>query len=152
MNQWGNIFRGILLIIGIGAMIFMAELYIVCKQLRNEIDTISDQQKVDAQVNSNKFKYQQDQIEGLIRDLDDAQQQIKGQNDAMLQEIEKRQQVENENKGIQTTLVDIVAEADAIKQDMKGWQRDYATVLAQIEKRWMIPRMRSKASKTASMH
>jgi FtsZ-binding cell division protein ZapB len=31
--------------------------------------------------------------------------------------------------------VDIEAETDAIKQDVKGWQKDYASVLAQIEKK-----------------
>ena len=48
---------------------------------------------------------------------------------------DKRQQVENESKSVQTSLVDIKAEADAIKQDMKGWQKDYVSVLAQLEKK-----------------
>ena len=31
--------------------------------------------------------------------------------------------------------MDIKAEADAIKQDVKGWQKDYVTVLAELEKK-----------------
>ena len=57
------------------------------------------------------------------------------QKEAFLQEVEKRQQVDNESKGIQTSLVDIKAETDAIKQDMKGWQKDYVSVLAELEKK-----------------
>ena len=57
------------------------------------------------------------------------------QKDALLQEAEKRQQIENESKGIHNSLVDIKAETDAIKQDMKEWQRDYVTVLAELEKK-----------------
>ena len=53
----------------------------------------------------------------------------------MLQEVEKRQQNENDGKNIQTSLVDIKAETDAIKQDMKGWQKDYVSVLAVLEKK-----------------
>ena len=36
---------------------------------------------------------------------------------------------------IQSSLVDIKAETDAIKQDVKGWQKDYVSVLAQLEKK-----------------
>ena len=121
---------------------FNVLLYIFCEKQKNDINTISDQQKVETQVNTNRFKYQQDQIEHLSKDLEDARQQIKNQNvglfdqkDALLQEIEKREQVEIESKSIQTSLVDIKAEADAIKQDMKGWQKDYVSVLAQLEKK-----------------
>ena len=106
------------------------------------MDILSKQQQTDSQGNSNKFKNQQDQIEGLSRDLVDVRQQIKNQNDdltgqkgALLQEAEKRQQVEDENKGIQTSLTGIKAEADAIKQDMKGWQKDYVSVLADLSKK-----------------
>jgi septation ring formation regulator EzrA len=104
-----------------------------------ETDTISKQQQIESQINSNKFKYQRDQIERLSKDLEDARQQIKGQKgalsdqkDALLQEAEKRQQVENTGKSIQISLVDIKAEADAIKQDIKGWQKDYVSVLAEF--------------------
>ena len=31
-------------------------------------------------------------------------------------------------------MIDIKAEADAIKQDMQGWQRDYVGVLAELSK------------------
>ena len=31
--------------------------------------------------------------------------------------------------------MDIKAEADAIKQEMKGWQKDYVSVLAELEKK-----------------
>jgi len=133
--NWVNIFRVIILIIGIIVLAFNVELYIFCKQLRMETDIMSKQQQIEAQANSNKFKDQQDQIERLSKDLENAQQQIKDQNDALLQEVEKRQQVEDESKSIQISLVDTKAEADAIKQDMKGWQKDYVTVLAELEKK-----------------
>lgn len=128
MKPWGNIFRGIFLIAGIIVIAFNAQLYILCKQQQNEINTMSDQQKIEAQVNTNKFKYQQDQIEHLSKDLEDAQQQIKNQDDALADQKE-------ESKNTQTSLVDIKAEADAIKQAMKGWQKDYVSVLAQLEKK-----------------
>ena len=120
-----------------------AELYNSFEQQKSVIDKMSDEQKIDSQVSSNKFKYQQEQIEHLSKDLESAQQQIKDQNDALyltkkdafLQEVEKRHQIENESKSIQTSLVDIKAESDAIKQDMKGWQKDYVTVLAELEKK-----------------
>jgi len=135
MKSWANIFRIVILIIGIIVLSFDALLYNFFKQQRNGINALSDQQKIEVQVNGNKFKYQQDQIERINKDLDDARQQIKDQKDALLQEVEKRQQVEDESKSIQASLVDIKAEADAIKQDMKGWQKDYVSVLAELEKK-----------------
>ena|GEM_PF-3308768 len=118
---WLNIFSGIILVIGIIVIAFNAELYIFCKKQKVELNSLRDRLDVESEFNGNKFKYQQQQIEGIRSDLDDAQQQIKNQDD--------------ESKGIQTSLVDIEAEADAIKQDMKEWQKDYASVLAQIEKK-----------------
>ena len=111
MKSWGNFFKVIIFIIGIMVLSFNVLLYNSFERQKNEINTISDQQKAEAQVNSNKFKYQQDQIESLSKDLED------------------------ENKSIQTSLVDIKAEADAIKQNMKGWQKDYVSVLAELEKK-----------------
>ena len=111
MKSWGNFFKVIIFIIGIMVLSFNVLLYNAFERQKNEINTISDQQKAEAQVNSNKFKYQQDQIESLSKDLED------------------------ENKSIQTSLVDIKAEADAIKQNMKGWQKDYVSVLAELEKK-----------------
>ncbi len=99
---------------------------------------MSDQQKVEAQVNTNKFKYQQDKIERLSKDLEDARQQIKDQNDALAQQ-------KDESKNIQTSLVDIKAEADAIKQEVKEWQKDYVSVLAQLEKKMDDSQLEIKA-------
>lgn len=135
MKPWDNILKGVLLIIGIIIIAFNVLLYNFCEQQKVELSSIKDKQDVESEFNSNKFKYQEDQIERLNKDLEDAQQQIKGQNDALLQEIEKGQQIENDSKGVQNSLVDIKAEADAIKQDMKGWQKDYVSVLAEIEKK-----------------
>jgi len=118
---WVNIFRGIILVIGIIVIAFDAELYISCKKQKVELNSMKDRLDVETEFNGHKFKYQQEQIESLSRDLEDAQRQIKNQDE--------------ENKNIQTSLVDIQAEADAIKQDMKGWQKDYVVVLAQIEKK-----------------
>jgi predicted nucleic acid-binding Zn-ribbon protein len=105
-----NIFRIIILIIGIIVITINVRLYIFCKQ-----------QKAESQINSNKFKYQQDQIERIGKDLEDVRQQIKDQKDT--------------GKNIQTSLVDFKAEADATKQDMKIWQKDYVSVLAGLEKK-----------------
>ena len=118
---WANIFRGIILIIGLAVIAFNAELYILCKQQKAEMASVRDKLDVESEFNSNKFKYQQQQIEAIRSDLDDAQQQIANQR--------------NESKGVQSSLVDIKAEADALKEHTKQWQRDYAAVLAQIEKR-----------------
>jgi chromosome segregation ATPase len=142
MNSWVIIFRVLLLIIGILFLSFDVLLYNSCQKQKIELDSIKDKQDVEAEFNSNKFKYQADQIERISNDLEGAQQQIKDQKDALadqreafLQEVQKRQQIANENKGVETSLIDIKAETDAIKQDLKGWQKDYVSVLAQLEKK-----------------
>jgi len=141
MKLWDYIFKAAVLIIGVIVITFNVQLYIACKHQRDQLDSIKDKQDVEAEFNSNKFKYQQDQTESLKKELENARQQIQGQKealadqrDSLLQETQKRQQVENESKSVQTSLVDIKAEADAIKEDMKGWQKDYVVVLAQLEK------------------
>lgn len=141
-NSWANFFRLIVLILGIIVVSFDALLYNFCEKQNTELNAIKDKQDVEAEFNSNKFKYQEDQIERVSKGLEDAQQQIKDQKDvlaeqkeAFLQEVEKRQEVANENKSIQTSLVDIEAETDAIKQDMKSWQKDYVSVLAELTKK-----------------
>jgi chromosome segregation ATPase len=138
----GVIFRGILLIMGIIVLSFNVLLYNFCEQQKNVAGMMSAQQKVESQVSSNKFKYQEEQIEGLSKDIAEARQQIKNQGDvlsdeknALLQEVEKRQQLEDNTRTFQTSLVDIKAEADAIKQEMKGWQKDYVSVLAELDKK-----------------
>lgn len=121
MKLWVNIFRGIVLIIGIIVIAFNAQLYLLCKQQSIELNSTKGQQDVESEFNSNKFKYQQDQIDRISKDIGDARQQIKDLKDA--------------GKSIQTSLVDIKAEADAIKQETKGWQKDYVSVLAQLDKK-----------------
>ena len=111
MKSWVNFFKVIIFIIGVIVLSFNVLLYNSFERQKNEINAISEQQKAEAQVNSNKFKYQQDQIESLSKDLED------------------------ENKSIQTSLIDIKAETDAIKQGMKAWQKDYVSVLAGFEKK-----------------
>ncbi len=142
MVIWMRIFRGFLVLLGLALVGFNAWLYLFCKQQKGQIEAMNEQQKTQMQVISNKFQDQQDHLERLHKDLQDAQQQIKedrdsleAQKDALLQEVEKRQGVENQGKGIQKSLVDIKAEADAIKHDMKGWQKDYVAVLAELERK-----------------
>ncbi len=142
MKLTDTVFKVIILIIGIIVIAFNALLYNFCEKQKMQIEIIGKQQQIEAQVNNNKFKYQQEQIESLGKDLDRDQQQIKDQKDALadqknalLKETEKRQQIENEGKNIQISLVDIKAEADAIKQEMKEWQKDYVSVLAELEKK-----------------
>jgi chromosome segregation ATPase len=135
MQSWVILFRVIFLIIGIILLSLDALLYNSFEKQKIELDSMKDKQDVEAEFNSNKFKYQEEQIERISQDLENAQQQIKDQKDALMQEIEKRQQTDTESKGVQTSLVDIKAETDAIKQDMKGWQKDYVSILAQLEKK-----------------
>lgn len=142
MKVWVNIFRGLIFLVLVLVLAVEAQLYLACKGLRSEINTMNNDQKADAQVVSNRFKDQQQEIVRLREDLEDTTRQIKDLNDALsrqkdslLQEIEKRQQIENESRNIRTSVVDLRAEADAIKQDMKGWQKDYVAVLAQLEKK-----------------
>jgi chromosome segregation ATPase len=141
-KPWNNIFRVVILTIGLIVIAFNALLYNFYEQQKKAMNILSEQQKVESQISSNEFKYQQEKMENLSKDLDDARQQIKYQKaaladekDAFLQEVEKRQQIENENKNVQTSLVDIKAEADAIKENLKGWQKDYVSVLADLEKK-----------------
>jgi len=134
MKLWDIIFKVIILIMGVIVIAFNAQLYIYCKQQRVELNSIKDKQDVEAEFNSNKFKYHEDQIDRLNKDLESLRGQVKEQKDALLQEADKRQQLESEGKNVQASLVDVKAEADAIKQDMKGWQKDYVGVLAQLDK------------------
>jgi len=149
IKQGDKIFRIAILLIGIVVIGFDIELYNAFEQQKATLSSVKDKQDVESEFNSNKFKYQSDQIERMNKDLEDARQQIKdqkealsdqkdelaAQKDALLQEVEKRQQVANESKNVQTSLVDIKAEVDAIKQDVKGWQKDYVSVLAELEKK-----------------
>ena len=149
MKVWTIIFRVIIGIIAVAVIAFNVLLYTYCKQQRTELNSVRDKQDVEAEFNSNKFKFQQEEIERISKDLEMAQQQIKDHNDALaaqkddlgaqkdalLQETEKREQMENESKSIQKSLVGIMAETDAIKDNMKGWQKDYVSVLAALEKK-----------------
>ena len=123
-----NIFKIIISIIGIVVIAFNVLLYNFCERQKAELNSMKDKQDVEVEFNSNKFKYQQDQIERTNRDLEEARQQIKEQKDALANQAE-------ESKSIETSLVDIKAEADAIKQDMKGWQKDYVSILAELNKK-----------------
>jgi FtsZ-binding cell division protein ZapB len=124
MRTWNIFFRIIILIIGAIAIAFDVLLYNFCEKQRIKNDNISQQQQIVEQ-----------QIKGLNDSYVQQKDALTGQKDALLQEVEKRQQIEDENKSIQTSLVDIKAEADAIKQDTKGWQKDYVSVLAELEKK-----------------
>ena len=149
MKPLDKIFRIIILLMGLVVIGFNMVLYNFCEQQKNAMVEMSGQQKADADERIKKFKYQQDQITQLSKDLQDAKDQIKSQADnlseqkdqlsqqksAFVQEIQKRQQLENANKNVQKILTDIEAEADAIKQDMTGWQKDYVAVLADLEKK-----------------
>ena len=155
MKQWINIFKVFILITGLVAMIFEAQLYILFKHQKNELESVKSKLDVESEFNSNKFKYQADQIERLSKDLEDSLQMIRDQKDALadqkdalVQEAEKRQQVENASRDVQTSLVDIKAEADAIKQEMKGWQKDYVGVLADLEKKMDSSQEETKALET----
>ncbi len=142
MKLGENILRIMTIIVGVIIIAFNVLLYNFCEREKSVLENIGEQQKTESKVNTNRFKYQELQIEHLTNDLQDAQAQIKdqkealaSQKDALLQEVERRQQIETEGKNVQSSLVDIKAETDAIKQSMKGWQKDYVTVLAKLEKK-----------------
>ena len=141
MVIWTKILRIILIIIGVSAIAYDVLLYNFYEKQKIQLDSVEKLQQIEVRVNSNKLKYQESQTQLLSRDLKEALGQIKDQKEdlvslkgALLQEVEKRQQLENDSKSIQTSLVDIKAQTDAIKQEMKGWQKDYVFVLAQLEK------------------
>jgi chromosome segregation ATPase len=145
MKALNIFFKVLIFIIGVTAIAFDVLLYNSYEKQKVETGGINKQQ----QAYDNRFKYQQEQIERINKDLRDALQQIKDQNDsladqkdalaaqkdALFQEIEKRQQIANEIKSVQTSLMDAKTEADAIKQDVKGWQKDYVSVLADLGKK-----------------
>ena len=77
MRLWIKILKIVIIFIGFIAIALNVELYVFCKQQRNEIDVMKEAQKMEQQLSSNKFKYQQEQIERLSKDLGESQQQIK---------------------------------------------------------------------------
>lgn len=148
---------------------FNVQLYNLFEQQKSTLSAIKDKQDVEAEFNSNKFKYQADQIERVSKDLEDAKEQIQDQSDALaqqkvalaaqkddlaaqkdslVQEAQKRQELENNSKAIQLSLVDIKAGSDAIKQDMKEWQKAYVTVLAELEKKMDSSQTQMKSVET----
>ena len=142
MKSWNVFLKALILIICVIAIGFDVFLFNLFVKQRIQTENVNKQMQVEAQVSSNKFKYQQEQTERISKDLESSLQLIKDQNDALsqqkdslLQEVEKRQEVENMSKSVQLSLVDIKAEADAIKQEVKGWQKDYVAVLAELEKK-----------------
>jgi uncharacterized phage infection (PIP) family protein YhgE len=128
MKIWSIIFRVIIAIMGVCVLTFNVLLYNFYEQQKKQLDSVKDRQEVESEFNTNKFKYQQDKLDKLAKDLEDAQRQIREQDDYLSNQ-------KDEDKNVQTTLVDIKAEADAIKQEMKGWQKDYVSVLAELEKK-----------------
>jgi chromosome segregation ATPase len=135
MRFWVILFRIVILLLFLASLGFDVLLYKAFEQQKKQIEDLSERLQAEQQVSSNQFKSQQEQIDHLGKDLQDAQQQmIEEKNtlvdakDALLREIDKRQ----------TSFIDVKAEADAIKQDMKTWQKDYVTVLAQLEKKMEI--------------
>lgn len=119
--MWNIIFKAVVAIIILVLIAFNAELYIFCRQEKAGLDSIRAKQDVESEFNSNKFKYLQGQIEDYAQGLQDVHRQINAQQD--------------ESKDIETDLVGIKAEADAVKQQGQGWQKDYVSVLAQLEKK-----------------
>jgi len=155
MIKWENIFRVIIFIIGVGLIAFSVRIYVLFRQQANEIDAMHSQQRVEEKMTSNKLKGQEDQMDHLSKDLDDAKEQVKDQKDALsaqkdafLQEVHKRQEVEDSTKGVQASLTDIKAETDVIKEQMKAWQKDYVNVLAQLEKKMDDTQYEIKAFET----
>ncbi len=128
MTRARIIFKGLVLIMATAVVVFNMRLYLLCEKQKTDIAAIENQQQIQAKINNNQFKYQQDTIERLSRDLDDARQQIKEQKGVLSAQ-------NDDNKSIQTSLMDLKAEADAIKEDMKGWQKDYVGVLAELNKK-----------------
>ena len=55
MKSWVNFFKVIIFIIGVIVLSFNVLLYNSFERQKNEINAISEQQKAEAQVNSNKY-------------------------------------------------------------------------------------------------
>jgi len=128
MKLWNGVTSVVILILGLSLIAFNVLLYTFLENQKIEMDTLNQQQQIVAQVNSNQFKYQQQQIERLSKSLDRLQQQTKDQKEALIEQ-------KDDNHGLRTSLADVRAEADAVKQQVKGWQKDYSSVLAQLEKK-----------------
>jgi len=77
MNQLDKIFRIIILLIGLMIIAFNVQLYNLFEQQKSTLSAIKDKQDVEAEFNSNKFKYQADQIERVSKDLEDAKSRSK---------------------------------------------------------------------------
>ena len=149
MTQLGKIFRIFILVVAVVFIIIGVQIYNAFEQQHQRLSSLKDKLDAEAEFNTNKFKYQEDQIERISKDLDDAHHQLNdqkyaladqkdalaAQKEALLQEVEKRQQIANQNQAVQKSLVDITAEADVIKQQMKDSQKDFVTVLADFEKK-----------------
>ncbi len=139
MQSWRNLLMVLLVMMGVGSLSFDGLLYNVCQQQKAQIQAMKDKQNVEYEFNTSKFKYQDDQIRSLKEDLENIQAQIKeqedslsNQKDVLMQEAQKRQALEDQDKRIIMALSGIKTSADATQEDMKSWQKDYVAVLAQL--------------------
>lgn len=121
-------------------VIFSALLYNFGERQKAEIDSVSSKLDVEAEFNSGKFKYEQDQIRHLTQDLQQTQDQLKEkdeqisqQKDALTEEIQQRERVELKSKDLETLLNQIKMENANMHRDIKDWQKDYVIALKQLE-------------------
>jgi len=137
MKLTDNLFRVIIFLAVASIVVFDALLYNFCEKQRVEIDSVREKVDVEAEFNSGKFKYEQDQIRYLTQDLQAAQEELKTtesalaqQNDELLQESQKRQQLEDVDNNLQSSLEAVKKQEHVTEMEMKGWQKDYVSVLA----------------------
>jgi chromosome segregation ATPase len=121
MKLWANILKAVVLIAAVVSIVFNVLLYNFCERQKDAINALSDQQKAQFEADSHQFKDQQNQIERISKDLENAAQQIKDQNSVLTEQKD--------------ALADVRPQADAIKQEMKSWQKDYAAALADLDKK-----------------
>jgi len=135
-----TIFKVVIFLALTVVMVFNALLYNFCEKQKAEIDSVSSKLDVEAEFNSGKFKYEQDQLRHLTQDLQQTQDQLKEkdeqisqQKDALTEEIQQREQVELKSKDLESLLNQLKMENAGMRRDMKGWQRDYVSALKELE-------------------
>ncbi|MBF0511498.1 MAG: hypothetical protein HQL13_04125 [Candidatus Omnitrophica bacterium] len=145
---WEIFFKVIILMIGVIAIAFDGLLYNFCERQKMDLNSIKEKQDSDVEFNNHRTKYQQEQMERMAKQLEALRSQMKAQEEkfsrqkemadnqreALIQAVERSQQVDSTNKALQRSITDLKAEADALKAGMKSWQKDYVDVLAQLQK------------------
>lgn len=135
MRLWNGIVTAVVLLLGLSLIAVNVMLYVSWERQKVEVDSLVQQQQIEAQVTSNQFRYQQQQIERLSKDLEKTQEELEDQKADLQGQKEFQTAQKHDTASIKSSLAGVQAEADAVKQQVKAWQKDYSSVLAEIEKK-----------------